>query len=304
VLTRALMGGPFYTGVMRGITVDGVILLGVSLGRPGRPAIDSAEPAGPDPLAGLYLPGLAATAWYHDRIDRAGRTVGQIHEEVTRFGATEYADALHRLEAGALDDDEKARIAARLAGYTGIAAGIWIENDLRISTSTFLRTLLADQGLEAGSYDSRYTLPLAFSGNDPVADDPAMGRYVPGFIAAFHDMLRDELEVDMPVPYNAITWVGLNFAWDWNRVGLPQAGTFADELAIAMRRNPDLRVLVASGYYDMVTTAASAESQVRRAALPADRVTIRNYESGHMLYLGDTADDFAADIRTLIAAGR
>ena len=85
---------------------------------------------------------------------------------------------------------------------------------------------------------------------------------------------------------------------------MPRPESPAHELAIAMRRNPDLRVLVASGYFDMVTTAASAESQVRRAGLPADRVTIRNYESGHMLYLGDTAASFADDIRALIAAGR
>ncbi|MGZ8361473.1 MAG: S10 family peptidase, partial [Allosphingosinicella sp.] len=134
--------------------------------------------------------------------------------------------------------------------------------------------------------------------------DPAMGRYVPGFVAAFHDMMRNELGVQMPVPYNSITWVDLNFVWNWNRVGLPRPESPAAELAIAMRRNPDLRVLVASGYYDMVTTAASAESQVRLAGLPPDRVTFRNYESGHMLYLGDTAERFADDIRSLIAAGR
>jgi carboxypeptidase C (cathepsin A) len=131
-----------------------------------------------------------------------------------------------------------------------------------------------------------------------------MGRYVPGFVAAFHDLLHGELGVRMPEPYDAIRWADLNFTWRWRRIGPPVGGNFADELAVAMRRNPDLRVLAASGYYDMVTTAAAAERQLRDAGLPADRLTVRDYESGHMLYLGDTAARFADDVRALIARGR
>ena len=131
-----------------------------------------------------------------------------------------------------------------------------------------------------------------------------MGRYVPGFVAAFHEMIGDELRVRMPLPYNAITWTGLNFNWRWTRLGPPVGRTFADELAVSMRRNPRMRVLAGSGYYDLVTTAASAASQLRRASLPPDRVAIRNYESGHMLYLGDTAAAFANDVRNFIVSSR
>jgi carboxypeptidase C (cathepsin A) len=299
VLPRALMGGPLYTGVMRGITLDGVVLLGITL-EPPSPAHAAGEP---DSGAGFALPSMAATAWYYRKIDRAGRSVGDLFAEVTRFGATDYADALERLAAGSLPDADKQRIAARLAGYTGIPADAWLRGSLVVSRQQFLRSLLVDRGLEAGNYDSRYTLPLAHSGNDPVSDDPAMGRYVPGFIAAFHQMLRDELGVRMKVPYNAITWATLNFNWRWSRLGPPVGRNYADELAVAMRRNPRLRVLAASGYYDMVTTAAAAESQLRRAALPSDRLTIRDYESGHMLYLGNTAAAFASDVRNLITGG-
>lgn len=302
ILPRALIGGPFYAGVMRGITIDGIVLLGLALDSVVRPSPDA--PANPDAQAVLALPSMAATAWYHNRIDRAGRTVEQLHEEVGAFAQGEYADALSRLRAKALPQADKEWVAARLASYTGLPQEIWLKNDLRVAPQAFLKTLLADQGLAAGAYDSRYTLPLANSGNDPVADDPAMGRYVPGFVAAFHQMLRDDLRVRMPVPYSAITWVGLNFNWNWKRTGVPPGQSAAVDLATAMRRNPDLRVLVASGYYDLVTTPAAGESQIRRGGLPADRVTFRNYESGHMLYLGDTAEQFADDVRALILGGR
>ena len=67
-----------------------------------------------------------------------------------------------------------------------------------------------------------------------------------------------------------------------------------------MRRNEKLRVLVASGYYDFSTHSAPAEYAVEQAKLPADRLMLRRYASGHMLYLGDTAEAFANDVRTLI----
>jgi hypothetical protein len=52
-----------------------------------------------------------------------------------------------------------------------------------------------------------------------------------------------------------------------------------------------------------VTTPAAAEQQIKRGGLPLERVTFRNYESGHMLYLGGTATKFAEDIRTFVSAG-
>jgi carboxypeptidase C (cathepsin A) len=163
----------------------------------------------------------------------------------------------------------------------------------------YAKQLLAGQGLEAGIYDSRYTLPLAASGGDPVADDPAMGRYVPGLVAAFNEMMRNDLKVDMDIPYTAIRFE-LAFKWNFARTGVPERQSYAADLATAMRRTPKLRVLVAAGYYDMLTTPAAAESQVKAGGLPADRVTFKNYESGHMLYLGNTAERFADDVRTLI----
>jgi hypothetical protein len=39
---------------------------------------------------------------------------------------------------------------------------------------------------------------------------------------------------------------------------------------------------------------------MKRGGVPLDRVTFKNYESGHMLYLGDTAESFANDVRALI----
>lgn len=294
VLPRALMGGPMYTSIMRGITVDGVILIGPAL----NVGVKSPATPGPD-AASLALPSLAVAAWYHGKIDRQGRTAGQFYDQAKQFAATEYALGLAKFDRGLLASAEQEKLALELQTYTGLPASVWMSSKLRIPAAAFLKQIIADQGLEAGMYDSRYTLPLAGSGGDPVADDPAMGRYVPGFVGSFNVMLRDHLQVSMPIPYTAIAF-GLAFSWDFSRAGVPEGQSFAVDLATAMRRTPALRLMVATGYYDMVTTPASAEHQIKSAGMPLDRVTFKNYESGHMLYLGGTAANFANDVRRFI----
>lgn len=295
ILPRALMGGPFYGGTMRGITIDGVIMLGL--------ALDYGTGGTPPQPAQLSLPAMAATAWYHQRVDRADQSVAQWHAAAQDFALGEYGRILAAVDAGTLGDEDKARTAARLAQFTGLPASDWLARGLRMRTDDFLKSLLAEQGLEAGVYDSRYSLPLAGSLGDPVADDPAMGRYVPGFISAFHQLLHDDLNVEMPMPYRAITWVTLNSEWSRERVGIPSAPGYGAELAAAMRRNPRLRVMAASGLYDLATTATAGDVQIADARLPANRTTLHLYESGHMLYLGDSARQFADDVRRFIRAG-
>ncbi|WP_269714815.1 S10 family peptidase [Caulobacter sp. NIBR2454] len=295
LLPRALMGGPTYLGVMRGITVNGIILLGTTLdSRDGPPKPDAAIAS-----AANDLTAQAAVAWAHGRTKHQDKSLPVFQAEVDRFAAAQFEDALRRNGAGTLGSAERQAIVERISGYTGLPTEAY-DRDLKLATGQFARQLLADQGLSVGLYDGRYTLPTAGSGNEPVADDPAMGRYVPGFVAAFHQMLRDDLKVSMSRPYGAIVWRDLLSKWKWSRAQVPVGQSFAVDLATAMRRNQHLQVLVASGNYDLVTTPAAARRSLAAANLPADRVTFRDYPSGHMLYLGDTAAAFSDDVRALV----
>jgi carboxypeptidase C (cathepsin A) len=293
VMPRALMGGPTYLGVMRGITLNGIILLGATL------SPHAGEPSeGREWTAATTLPTFAATAWYHGKVAHTG-SLAAFEAEVTRFAQTDYVAALQKATANTLTGAEREAVVARLTAYTGLPAKAF-QKDLAISTDQFQTALLADRGLSLGLYDSRYTLPTANGGHEPVADDPAMGQYVPGFVAAFHQMLHNDLKVDLDRPYGAIVWRDLLANWKWDRAQVEPNQSFAVDLAIAMRRNPRLRLLVAAGDYDLVTTPGAARRQLDQANLPAGRVTYRNYESGHMLYVGDTAAAFSDDVRALI----
>ncbi len=303
VLPRALMGGPFYTGVMRGVTLNGIILLGTMLEartETGAPVIDAALGNA------LALPSIAATAWSHGKGGKQDLEFDELYAAAHAFATGTYLEALHAEAADGLSDRERESVKQQLADYSGLATEDLGET-LVITPRDFAKQLLQQDGLEVGIYDSRYTMPLANSGgdpvaDDPVADDPAMGRYVPGFVAAFHQMLRDDLKVGLKRPYGAIVWKDLLNAWNWERGGVADGQSYAVDLAWAMRRNPDLRLLVAGGYFDLATPPSMALHAIEEAGLPADRVEIKNYASGHMLYLGGTSEAFADDVRSLILA--
>jgi carboxypeptidase C (cathepsin A) len=291
VAARLMGGGPFGSGSMDAITLSGVILLGQAMGG------DSGEASWAN-----SLPSLAATAWYHGKADRQNRSLEQHVRETAAFAAGDYIQALY---AGSrLDDGVRQEIAARIATLLGVSTDLVLQNDLRVSTDVFARSLLADQGQQVGKYDSRFVLPLAGDGGDPVADDPAMGQYVPGFVAALNLHLRDELGVTIDDTYLPIEFHTVNARWDYGHgPGVPSRANHADDLVVAMRRNPALQLFVGTGYYDLVTTVGSAEYTIAHGDFPAERVTMKTYESGHMPYLGeDSRKQVAADLRTFITS--
>jgi carboxypeptidase C (cathepsin A) len=332
VVAKMLMGGPVAaSGRMNATTLNGVILLGQ--------AMDFSNAVSADRRTAIAFPTYAATAWYHNKVNRAGRTVEKFFEEAQAFALGDYFSAISK---PSLSSEERSRIAERMSQFVGIAPSTLVAADLRLSSRLFQDSVLRVEKLQVGAYDGRYTLPLAGSGGDPVSDDPAMGQYVPGFVAVGSEYFRNELKADYGVPYVAIEWATVNRVWDWGRGGGPsgrggragspadsaQAGrdstastaegraggrggrgaagrdqNFTNDLATAMRRNPDLRLFVGTGYYDLVTTIGSAQETIARSPIDRQRVTFRNYESGHMPYLGpENRRKLAADVRQFIAS--
>lgn len=294
VVSRLLAGGPTETGSMDGMTLNGVILLGQALDMKGSSNEDAAYVN--------ILPTLAATACYHGKAAVGCAAETQV-ADAKKFAADAYLKALY---AGTnLAPAERDAVAARLAALTGLSADFVRKNDLRVSTAAFEQELLKDRGEQVGAYDARYTLPLTPNGKDPVADDPAMGQYVPGFVASFNMYQHDELGVSVDETYEAISFRAVNGHWDYGRG--PGAGSdtnYAEDLSIAMRRNPHLCLMVGAGYYDLVTPLGSAEYVIAHAGFPADATEMHIYPSGHMPYLGTKARQMLArDVRAFLTGG-
>lgn len=291
-VAKLLAGGPMGTGRMDGVTLNGVILLGQAMDMSRGGSADDRDYA-------EALPTLAATACYFGK-GPAGCTAEGQAAAARAFTAGVYVEALY---AGSrLAQAERVAIADKLSRLTGLPRAFILDHDLRVDARAFARALLADRGLQLGAYDARYTLPLSPNGNDPVADDPAMGQYVPGFVAALNLYMRRELGAALDRPYEAIAFRTVNARWDYGYgPGIPVGRNYGDDLGVAMRRNPELRLMVGAGYYDLVTTLGAAEYTVAHSGIPLERTRFHYYESGHMPYLGEEARlALARDVRAFV----
>ncbi len=291
VVSRLLAGGPTATGNMDGMTLNGIVLLGQ--------ALDMSGSAGNDLRYVNELPSLAATACYHHKAGASCTPDGQV-EAARKFGRETYVRALfagHDLPVA-----ERDQVAGHLADLTGLPVDYIRDHDLRVSATEFAHELLKDRQQELGAYDGRYVLPGTGGAHDPVADDPAMGQYVPGFVAAYNVYMRDELHVSIDDHYEAISFRNVNAHWDWGPGGTP--GNYATDLAAAMHRNPQLRLMVGAGYYDLVTPLGNAQYMLAHSDIPAAATEVHFYPSGHMPYLGDESRRaLAHDLRAFIGGG-
>lgn len=282
-LASALMAGPMsHAGRLGGIPVNGVVLMGSAmLNGMGK------EPVEP---SALNLPTAAATHWHHHPVP--GKTLWEFVEECFDFVQNEYVRAL--FAGSRLTEGERAGTAQKLSRFTGLPAQYFIENDLRLGED-YLGLCCADRELDAGLYDTRYVAPRQkkLGVHDTVADDPAMGLYTPAFVGAMNGAKKRELGIDAPLSYHPIIFKDINFRWDYQCKRTPM-----ECLRGAMRRNREMRIFFATGCYDAVTTMGYVRYVVSQSGLPMDRVTVKEYESGHMPYLGEeSAVRLAADLR-------
>jgi len=234
----------------------------------------------------LFLPAFANAAQFHGRLNGPLAASSQAAREAAEaFVGEEYLAALH---AGArLDTRARARIEKRLSELTGLPRALVQEKNLRISDETFFFELLRDAGRIVGRLEARVTGPMAASRTREWEFDPGIealnAPYTMAAMAYFA-----QLGIADDARYEVLN-VDVHKTWDWNRgeaKGNGFASTSAD-LARALRRNPHLRVLVASGRYDLGTPYSASDWSLAQLDAPADvlqRVTHRYYDAGHMMY--------------------
>jgi len=254
----------------------------------------------------LYLSTLAATAWYHDAIPDKRASLEAFVEEVDRFAYDEYAPAL--VKGYTISEEEKRRVAEKLAAYTGTSADYWIKADLRVSHQQFVQELKRDERLIAGRIDSRFIGPAVNPLGEAMDYDPFFPAVGPAFTAAFMDYMHNELKFGKDEVY---TVSAFGVAWDWQHQPPQSQGwavPWADlrpDLSMAMTMNPGLHLLVQQGYYDLATPTLATKHDVAHLDIPPEarkRITMAYYEAGHMMYLHEPSmkkyrDDLAAFIR-------
>lgn len=250
-----------------------------------------------------YLPSMAATAWYHKKAGQ-GKSLEAFVEESRQFTYNEYAPALYK--GYLLSAAERDQIAEKLAYFMGLDKAYILRSNLRILVPRFQKQLLADQGLSIGRLDGRYRAEESDETADrPTLGDPASYQIGAAYTAALNHYLAAYLKVKMNRPYlTSNSKIGKKWRWRTVPDGSywePSAVNVSRSLGNTMRRNSAMRVLVANGYYDLITPFFDAEYTFARNGIVQNRVELKYYEGGHMMY--NRKEDLlklAADIRAFL----
>lgn len=269
------------------VDLNGVILLSQILSFDN--SIDGPETnPGVDQPYWLALPTYAATAWYHHKLPSPPADVETLIAEVEQFATGEYAQAL--IAGSQLDAARKQAIAEKLYQYTGLPAAYWVKANLRVSGGMFEHELQADDDTTTGRLDTRFSGPAL----DPLGKesdyDPQSSAISSAYIAAFNDYVRKDLKYGDGQTYREYADIP---RWDMahrapgSHEALQQSTNVMPDLATAMKTDPNLKVMLNGGYYDLATPFFAAQYEMRHLPIPdslRQNISYHWYPSGHMVY--------------------
>ncbi|MFZ0333328.1 MAG: hypothetical protein WAN10_05895 [Candidatus Acidiferrales bacterium] len=241
----------------------------------------------------LYVPSYAATACYH-KVMSCPSDLNGFLEQARQFAETDYADAL--LKGSKLSQPDRESVAKKLSQFTGLSEDYILKADLRVNLPEFMEELQRTKGLTTGRLDSRFSGDSIDSLAEYAFNDPQSSALSGAYTAAFNQYIREDLKFGQNMTYN----VSANFAgasWDWKHnegrgYGFPGAPNVEPDLVQALVSNPNLRVEVENGIYDLATPFFETEYTMDHLDLPANlrsHIQLKYYDAGHMMYVSPSA---------------
>ena len=235
----------------------------------------------------LFLPAFAGVAQYHGCLKGPqAESPAKARELATEFVENEYLRLLHR--GSALTGDERGRAARRIGELTGLAPSLVEHRNLRISDNTFFTELLRERGQLVGRLEARVAGPMPLARTHEWDFDPGIEALLGPYTMAAMGWFTEGLGYDRTWRYEVMS-NDAHKQWNWNR-GDALGNSFcctSPDLSRALRRNPHLRVFVASGHFDLGTPSTASDWSLSQLDIPAEvrkRITHRYYDAGHMMY--------------------
>jgi carboxypeptidase C (cathepsin A) len=172
-----------------------------------------------------------------------------------------------------------------------------LKADLRIDSGEFRQTLQASDNLTTGRLDTRFSGPdldplSQRPGNDPQSD--ALGS---AYISAFNDYVRRELHFGDTKSFKPRipiyrSWNSQHVQPGQSQPSTEQGCNVMPDLANAMKRNPNLKVQLNAGYFDLATPFFQGIYEMHHLPIPAalqSNIEYRFYDSGHMVYAKESS---------------
>ncbi|HEX5314787.1 MAG TPA: peptidase S10 [Gammaproteobacteria bacterium] len=280
------------------IDVNGIVLLSSILnfdisvdGAEGNPGVNISYATG--------LPSYAATAWYHKKLPQQPKDLKSFLAQVEHFAMNDYLLALN--EGNRITPAAKKRIADQMHRYTGLPVAYILKADLKVTGGQFAHELLGATDEITGRLDSRYSGPAM----DPLAEsagyDPLDSAIDSATASLFNSYVRNTLKFGQNLQYRPTAYAqiyGKLGGWSWKHKapGSNYAGSgtpnVMPDLAAAMKFNPNMKILLAGGYFDLGTPFYAAEFEMHQLPIQPSlqqNISYHFFPSGHMVYVNPTA---------------
>jgi carboxypeptidase C (cathepsin A) len=228
----------------------------------------------------LRLPSYAAVA-----LERAASQTPEALAEAERFALGPYLTAL---AATPRNEAAMREIHGMVARYTGVPESIVARHDGRVPLGVFVKEARRSDKLLVSRYDGSVAAPDPYPASERARGDALFDGLRAALGRGMTDLLSGMLGVRTDRPYHVLNGSAVR-QWNW-RSGLGgregHAGA-ADALREALAKNRALKVVIVHGMTDLVTPYLTSRYVVDRLpqTLTADRVTLRLYPGGHMMYL-------------------
>ena len=298
------------SAALQNVDLNGIVLLSAILSFDN--SIDGPKwNPGVDQAYALGLPTFAATAFYHHKLPTQPAALEPFLAEVEAFALGEYETAL--LQGSMMPDAQRQAVAEKLHNYTGLPVAYLLKSNLRVSGGAFTKNLQDPEGLTTGRLDSRYKGPDFDPLSQEAEYDPQSNAISSAYTTAINQYMRTELKYGRDQTYKPGAYGDANFSWDLRHqspggppVGQGEGGpNVMNDLAMAMKANPKMRVMLAGGYYDLATPYFEGKYEMHHLPIPRklqDNISYKYYESGHMVYVNEGVlakfhDDVASFVR-------
>ncbi len=253
------------------------------------------------------FPTMAGAAAYHGRARKLkkGETIEQYRERAADFAM---AELLPVLAAGALyPESRRLRVLNAAADFIGFPREKVTAAGGRIAIDYFVKNLLRGERTVLGLYDA------SAKTNDPYPDrdsfdspDPTLHQLERVFAAGINTQLRSGIGLETEKDYNLLSeTVHESWKLDTKQHSLDLQVGAVDDLRYGMSLNPEMKVCISHGIYDLVTPSFSTDRLVSLMKLTdkqKERLSVKHYPGGHMYYTwAESRREFFEDMKIFYA---
>jgi carboxypeptidase C (cathepsin A) len=272
-----------------GVALNGAILIS--------PAIEFDALMGSDYNFAHWLdlvPSMAASAWIHKQKDKTNSLakLETVLKRAEAFALTDYWNLLG--QGDRLPNAKRTEVIQALSGLIGIDAELLDRCGGRVEHVVFVRELLRAQRRVCGLYDASLTAIDPFTDrNHYEGPDPTLASIDRVFQAAINSHMGETLGVETQLDYSLLSYE-VNRAWTVKgdtHAFRPQVGAM-DDLRYGMVLNPDMKVRISHGYFDLITPYFSSKRLIDHMKLDGElrsNLSVEHFLGGHMFYSWETS---------------